>query len=108
TEKPMLESGVRCWRAEAAPWITLSLACRGQATKARVYWKRLADDTYDGARSCVVNLNPDGGFHSYRLRLGAAAEYRGLITGLALTPEIQPTPGDQWAIKSIVFSTAGK
>ena len=103
-EKALMESGVRCWRAEAAPWMTLELACRGRATKARVFWKCLDKDANDPARSCVVSLVPDGKSHSYHLSLGALPDYRGLITGLALTPETQPTPGEQWAIKSIVLS----
>jgi hypothetical protein len=104
TKKPMLESGVRCWRAEAAPWMTLKLACRGSAMKTRVYWKCLDNDSYDAARSCIVNLNSDGKLHSYHLNLGALTCYSGLITGLALSPENEPNPGDQWAIDSISFN----
>ncbi len=75
---------------------------------ARIYWKRLDADSYDSLRSCVVHLNADGKFHSYRLNLASIAQYRDLITGLAIEPEGQPRPGGQWVIKSIVLSAKGK
>ncbi len=106
TSKPLLESGVRCWRAEAAPWLILKLACTGQGMKARISWKRLDQATYDPASACLVNLKPDGRFHTYRLNLSSMAQYHDLIIGLALEPETQPRPGEQWAIKSIALTGA--
>ena len=102
--KPLLESGVRCWRAEDAPSLDLRIAYTGQATSARVFWKRLDDDKYDGKKSCGVDLKPDSQFHPYRVKLASSLEYRGLITELAIEPVAQPRPGEGMAIKSIVLS----
>jgi len=53
-------------------------------------------------------FHPDGKFHSYHLNLAVSPEYRGLIIGLAIEPAGEPLQGDEIAIKSIVFSEAGK
>jgi hypothetical protein len=105
-KKPRLESGIRCWRAEGAPRMNLEVACTGQATAVRVYWKRLDDDKYDARKSLALEINPDGEFHTSSLDLGSSPDYRGLITGLAIEPVAPPRPGDELAIKSIVLSPA--
>jgi len=62
--KPLLESGVRCWRAEDAPSLDLRIAYTGQATTARILWKRLDADKYDSKKGFGVDLKPDGKFHT--------------------------------------------
>ena len=107
-KKPLLESGVRCWRAEDAPSLDLRIAYTGHATTARILWKRLDDDKYDDKKSSGVDLKPDGQFHTYHVKLASSAEYHGLIIGLAIEPVAQPRPGEGIAINSIVLSTRGK
>ena len=102
-KKPRLETGTQCWRADAAPKITLTTAYSGKATTARLYWKRLDDDRYDARKSLTAELKPDGAFHSYTIQLAASPEYRGLITGLAIDPVSAPRPGEEIAIRSIVL-----
>jgi hypothetical protein len=105
-KKPRLESGIRCWRAEAAPGLDLQAAYRGpEPLTLQVLWKRLDDDNYDSPKSLSVKLNPDGEFHTYHLELGGSLGYRGLITGLALEPATQPKPGEEMAIRSIVLGS---
>ena len=70
--KPLLESPVQCWRAEGAPSLDLKIAYLGRATTARIFWKRLDDDKYDGKKSCGVDLNPDGKFHAYHVNLASS------------------------------------
>ena len=106
--KPLLESAVQCWRAEAAPSLELKVAYTGRATTARIFWKRWNDDNYDGQRSCEVDLNPDGKFHTYHVNLASSLEYRDLIIGLAIEPVTQPRPGEGMAIKSVALSAVRK
>jgi hypothetical protein len=105
-QRPRLESGTQCWRAENAPALHLELAYTGPATAARVYWKRLDDDKYDARKSLTLTLNSDGQFHPYRLDLGSSPEYRHLITGLAIEPVAQPRPGAAMALKTIGLAPA--
>jgi hypothetical protein len=106
--KPRLESAVQCWRAENAPSADLEIACSGQATTARMFWKRLDDDKYDALKSLSLALTSDGKFHKYHLNLASSLEYRDLIIGLAFEPVTQPRPGEEMSIKSIVLSVARK
>ncbi|MCX6922038.1 MAG: hypothetical protein NT154_02285, partial [Verrucomicrobia bacterium] len=105
---PHLASGVQTWRAETAPAMELEMAYTGQAAAARVFWQRLDDDQCDKKKSLVLDLIPDGKFHTYHLDLASAPEYRGLIIGVAIETVAQPRPGEELAIKSIVFSPAVK
>jgi hypothetical protein len=107
-DKPRLESPVHCWRAECAPSADLEIAYRGQATTARVFWKRLDNANYDNSKSLTLELNPDGEFHKYHLDLASSLEYRDLISGLAVEPITQPRPGEEIAIRSIVLSAGSK
>ena len=104
--KPRLESPTQSWRAEHAPTMDLEIAYTGPATTARLLWKRLDDPAFDSRKSLPLELNPDGRFHTYRLDLAAAPEYRGLIIGLALEPVSVPRPGEEIALKSVVMSAA--
>jgi hypothetical protein len=107
-DKPHLESAIECWRAENAPTMDLEIACAGQATTARVFWKRLDDDRCDTKKSLALDLNPDGKFHTYHLDLASSLEYRGLIIGVAIEPVGQPRPGEEMALKSVMISSARK
>lgn len=100
---PRLESPLQCWRAEEAPSVELKIAYRGQASTARLFWKRLADDHFDLANSLTWDLVPDGEFHTYYLDLASAPTYRGLIAGLAIEPVSKPRPGEELAIRSILL-----
>jgi len=104
SDKPHLESGIQCWRAENAPRLNLEVAYQGQAPALRVLWKRLGDDSWDPRRSLTVNLNPDGHFHRYQLDLAASAEYRDLMIGLAIETVSGPHPGEEMRIKSMRLS----
>jgi len=103
-KEPRLESGIRCWRAEAAPAMNAEIAYAGKPASIRIFWKRLNDDGYDASKSIMLELNPDGKFHKYPVDLGASPEYKGLIIGLAIEPATQPQQGEEIAIKSIVLS----
>ena len=105
---PRLESAVQCWRAESAPSADLEIAYDGQATTARIFWRRLDDDKYATQKSLSLDLISDGKFHKYRLKLASSLEYRDLIIGLAIEPVSQPRPGEEMAIKSIVLSAERK
>jgi hypothetical protein len=107
-KKPRLETGIRCWRADAAPGMELEMAYTGKATTARIFWKRLDDDKTDAKKSIPLDINPDGKFHTYHLDLASSAEYRDLIVGLVIEPVSQPRPGESLAIKSIVMSPKTK
>jgi hypothetical protein len=104
SEKPRLESGIRCWRAESAPLLDIEIACTGKANMARVFWQRLDEDRWDSKKSLDLALKPDGRFHQYQLDLASAVEYRGLIIGLAIELKEPSRPGDELAIKSIRLS----
>ena len=107
-KKPRLESATRCWRAEKATAMDLELAYTGQATTARISWKRLDDDKYDAKKSLPLELNPDGKLHTYHLDLASSPEYHDLIVAVAIEPISKPRPGEEMAIKSIVLSAANK
>ncbi len=103
-KKPRLESPTQCWRAEMAPSLNLELACNRAPMTLRVFWRRLDDSKWDNKKSLTLELTPDGTLQTYRLKLASSAEYRGLITGLAIEPVALPRPGEEIAIKSITFS----
>lgn len=98
---PRLESGIRCWRADAAPKLKVQMAYLGRGTKARVLWRRLDDDRWDASKSIALELNPDGKFRTYELDLKQSPAYSGLITGLAVEPVSQPQPGETLMLRSI-------
>jgi hypothetical protein len=104
--KPRLESPTQSWRAERAPIVDFEIAYTGQATTARVFWKRLDDPNLDARKSLPLDQKPDGRFHAYRLDLASSPEYRGLIIGLAIEPVSAPRPDEEIAIKSVVMSAA--
>jgi hypothetical protein len=106
--KPHLESAIQCWRAESAPSMELEIAYHGQATTARIFWKRLDDDKCDTRKSLALDLNPDGKVHKYQLNLASSREYRDLVIGLAIEPVTLPRPGDEMTIKSVILSAARK
>lgn len=99
--KPRLESGVRCWRAEDAPGLTLRLAYTGPGTTVRVFWKLLGDEGFEVQRSLPLPVNADGKFHTYQLNLKSSPSYSGLLTGLAIDPVVEPQPGGTLAIQFI-------
>ena len=106
-KKARLESGIRCWRADAAPGLDLKAAFKGrEPLTVRVFWKRLDDDSFESQKSLSLKLNPDGEFRTYHLDLRNSPGYRGLITGLALEPATSPKPGDEMAIQSIALMPA--
>jgi hypothetical protein len=98
-----LESPVQCWRSENAPLLQIEISSRGQSGQARVFWRRLDDQTWDARKSLPFDLNPDGQFHLVNLNLAASPEYRSLIVGLAIEPPAQNLPGGGVVIRSIVF-----
>ena len=101
---PRLESAIQCWRAESAPSLDLAIAYHGQATRARIFWRRLDDDKYDPQKSLSMDLASDGRFHKYHLDLASSPEYRDLIIGLAIEPVTQTRPGEESAINSVLLS----
>jgi hypothetical protein len=107
-KKPHLESVLQAWRADSAPVLDLEIAYTGQATTAKVLWKRIDDDKLTPAKSLPLELKADGAYHTYHLDLSASPEYRGLIIGLAIEPVDKPRPGEEIAIKSIVLSMPAK
>lgn len=107
-QKARLESGIRCWRAEDAPAVSLRLAATGPGTTLRLFWKRLDDDRFDETKSLIVTLNPDGEVHTYPLELRNSPAYRGLITGMAIEPVGQPQAGTTWAFRSIELGKAAQ
>ncbi len=102
--KPRLEGPAQSWRAEDAPRANLEIGYTGQATTARVFWKRLDDPHFDARKSVPLDLKPDDKLHAYQVDLASSPEYRGLIIGLAIEPVSGPRPGEEIAIKSIVLS----
>jgi len=104
-DKPVLESPRQCWRAESAPSLQLQFAYTGQATSVRILWKRLDDENLDAKKSVLLELKPDGRFHTYRIQLASCPEYRDLLTGLAIEPVAQPRLGEGMAIRSIKLAT---
>lgn len=107
-KKPRLESVLQAWRADSAPALDLEIAYTGQATTAKVLWKRIDDDKFSPAKSLPLELKADGAFHAYRLDLSSSPEYRGVIIGLAIEPVEKARPGDEIAIKSIVLLSSKK
>jgi hypothetical protein len=105
-QKPRLEGPTQCWRAERFPALVIEIGYNGPAAKARLFWKRLGDESYAAQRSLDFDLVPADEIRNYRLELAAAPEYRGLITGLAFEPIAEPKPGGQIAIKSIALTAA--
>ena len=63
-------------------------------------------DRFDTSKSLTVELNPDGKIHTYHLDPASSPEYQGLLTGVAIEPVVQPRPGEEIAIRSIVLSSA--
>jgi hypothetical protein len=108
TERPHLESAVQCWSAQDAPFLHLKVAYTGSAFAARVFWRRLDDDKFDEKKSRSMDLVPDTKFHVYNVKLAGSAEYRDLITGLAIEPVSQSHAGDELAIESVVLSASPK
>ena len=107
-ETPRLESPVRCWRAESAPFVDLEIAYKGQDATAQIFWKRMDDQNYNALKSLSLDLTADRNFHKYRVNLASSPEYRDLIIGLAIELVGQPRPAEEMAIKSVVLSADAK
>ena len=104
-KKPRLQSGVRCWNAQAAPVLSLKAAYTGKKPmRLRMLWKRLNDESFEIQKGVSVELPPDGRFHTYHLELTSSTEYHGLITGLVMEPADQPSQGEELALKSILLT----
>jgi hypothetical protein len=102
---PHLESTIRCWRAEDGPSMELEAAHKGKTTQLRVFWKLLGDEQWDKRKSLTLDLNSNGEFSLYRLKLSDSPEYKGLITAIAIEPEAGFASGDQLLIKGIGIGT---
>jgi len=104
-QKPRLESGIRCWKAEEAPELAVTAAYTGEEpVSLQVFWKRLDEDNFESKKSLSLQLKPDGKPHTYHLELKSSPEYRGLVTGLAIELADAPRPGEELAIQSIILT----
>ncbi len=101
-----LESSVRCWRAESARFLDLEIASDGPPRSVRILWRRLDDDKFDPRKSVLSGLAGGGKLAHYRVNLAASAEYRGLLTGLAIELA-QPQSGVEIVLKSATISSTG-
>ena len=101
-----LESGGRSWRAEDAPSMKLRIASTGGPTTARIFWKRLGDDSFDRERSVPLELVGDGKVRTQVISLASSSSYRGLITGLAIESGAPSRPGQTLTLHSIELAPA--
>ncbi len=83
----------------------LEAAHKGKTTQLRVFWKLLGDEQWDKRKSLTLDLNSNGEFSLYRLKLSDSPEYKGLITAIAIEPEAGFASGDQLLIKGIGIGT---
>jgi hypothetical protein len=98
---PRLVSPSRCWPAAAAPQLSITLSWSGPPSVGRVFWRRADADALDARRSVALPLVADGQPHTYRIDLAGAAEYRGLISGLAIDPLGEAHPGAELVVQAI-------
>lgn len=104
--KPRLEGPTQCWRAEQAPELALEIRFSGRPAQGKVYWKRLGEAGFEETHSLTFSMASSTENQKCVLNLAASPEYRGLITGLALEPLLNPQPGAELAIKSIALVVA--
>ncbi len=91
---------IQSWRAESAPTVELRLVHRGKPARLWIAWRRLDADAWHESRRLPLQLKPAPDEQRIRIRLADSAEYRGLLTGLAL--EIaEGLPSDTLELRSI-------
>jgi len=92
-------------RAETAPKLIIEAAFATGRSEATVWWRRSDSQGFVRAQAQDFAVIPDGLFRRYEINLGAAPEYRGIITQLRL--DVLPA-GHQTAhvrLKSVILGT---
>ena len=104
-ELPRLIGPLRCWRAEDASIVELSVEYAGRPTQGRLLWQRLGDAGFDPARSVTFDLIPSATSRTYRVDLSSAPLYSGLVTRLAVEPVSVAQPGGGIAVSHIAVTS---
>jgi hypothetical protein len=105
---PRLVGPSRCWAATAAPQLTITLTWSGAPSQGRLFWRRSDADALAAGRSVALALVADSQPHTYRIDLAGAAEYHGLIAGLAIDPIGEAHPGAELVVHDITLGAAGR
>ena len=100
---PQLIGPAGFWRAEDASRLHIEAACEASQPHAKIFWSRLDRPSFPPEQNVTFDLIADNKFHHYEIDLAAAAEYRGIITGLRFDPVPAGKVSEFIRIKSISF-----
>ena len=107
---PQLLSPPVLWMAEEAPFLEVEAALHSPHRSARVYWKALESGSEGPSgrwESMAFPVQPDGEYHTYRVRLADSPNYRGALVGLRWDPAPAGTAGDWVRVRSIRLAGEG-
>ncbi len=92
-----------CWVAAKNPVLYIKAAFSPGQKSASVMWQRRDGQPFSAQTTVSIPVIDDGKYHVYEVHLGANAEYKGLITRLAIMPEPKDVPGRWLKLKSVGF-----
>lgn len=101
-DDPQLIGPVQFWRAEDAGTLVIEAACRSARKDGRVFWRGV-DGSFGEASSVAFALDPDGEYHTYRVKLSEHPKWTGGITQLRIDPVGIGAAGEWIRLRGIGF-----
>ena len=100
-DDPQLVSATFCQNAAEAPLFHLNAAYRGKPATAQLFWSTHEQPGLAEERSVRFELNNDGEYHEYAIKVSKNKQWRGVITDLRYDPAPSGEKGTGIRIKSI-------
>ena len=102
-QHPELHSPVFVARAEDAPVLTFHAALTSPHHRAKIFWCTLDEPKFAEKNSAYFDVNGDGVFREYRVRLGDSPNWRGTVIQLRIDPVPEGTPGASVRVRSVML-----
>ncbi len=99
----IIYSPIWLWEAARNPVLYIKAAFSSGQKTANVTWQRKDGQAFSPQTSVSFPVIADGNYHVYAVKLAANAEYKGLITRLALVPDPKGVAGRWLKLKSVGF-----
>ena len=100
---PELRSPVFVARAEDAPVLTIHAALTSPHRRAKVFWRTLDEPKFAEKNSANFDVNGDGEFREYRVRLADSPGWRGAVIQLRLDPVPAGAPGAAVRLRAVTL-----
>lgn len=100
---PELHSPVFVARAEQVPVLTIHAALVSPHARAKVFWRTLDEPNFVEKNSATFEVNGDGEFREYRVRLGDSPNWRGTVIQLRIDPVPAGAQDASMRVKSVLL-----